>query len=130
MMNRRMTREHFKSAYQFARKTGSWHFQPDDPVRIVLLARLWGTDPLEYRASCTRGLPGRYSPYGAALARYKIAKRYAQGSDRPAVRALHRPGFDELVGRELEIRAWLDWGRVETDLDELAGGIWVFGGEA
>lgn len=124
-----MTREEFKHAYQFARKIGSWHFHPDDPVRIVLLARLWGVDPLEYRASCARCLPSRHKPYGAALARYRIAKQHAQPADRPAVRTVQRSGFLQLVGRELAIKSWLQWGRVETELDELAGGLWVFGGE-
>lgn len=124
-----MTREEFKHAYQYARKIGSWHFHPNDPVRIVLLARLWGVDPLEYRASCARHLQGRLKPYGTALARYRIAKQHAKGTCRPAHYRVEGSGFFQLVDREVEIKSWIYWGRCETELDEMAGGLWVFGGE-
>ena len=128
-MNRSMSKEEFHDAYQHARKIGSWHFHPNDPVRIVLLARLWGVDPLEYRASCARCLPSRHKPFSAALARYRIAKQHTKGPCRASHYRVERSGFLQLVGRELAIKSWLQWGRVETELDELAGGLWVFGGE-
>lgn len=125
-MNRAMTKEEFRHAYQVARESGPTTIQPDHPARLACLARRSHVDYLAYREQCAKIMARSYKPLGVALKLYKIRKLYNTPANRSPQRSVPRPGFVQLVDRELTIKSWLQWGRCETELDEQAGGLWVF----
>ena len=128
MNNRSMTQEEFRHAYRIAREEGPSAVQPDHPARLACVARRTHVDYLAYRQQCAKNMARSYKPLGVALKLYKIRKQYNTPANRSPQRSVPRPGFLQLVDREMTINSWIRWGRVETEMDELAGGLWVFAG--